>query len=311
MITFRYHIVTVVSLFLALAIGIAIGGGPLKGEVDNSLVTQVENDRRTIADLQGRLDGADTAAAYNDAVAEALAPDVLADRLAGHGVAVVVLPGADPATVDGLGERVRAAGGEVVGSYRLAPALLDRAQRGLVEDLAARLVTEVPDLAGVADASGYEQAGALIVRAIATAEDGPVEVDRSASAVLAGLSTAGLVTADGTPEARADLVLVVAGPGPQAELPSGAGTVLADLADAFSAGAAGVVLAGPTRAARPDGLLAAARRDLRTSSRVSTVDSANLVAGQVVTVLTLAGALAGEVGHHGAVGASGGAAPAG
>ena len=41
MITFRYHIVSLVSVFLALAIGIALGGGPLKGEVDNSLVKEL------------------------------------------------------------------------------------------------------------------------------------------------------------------------------------------------------------------------------------------------------------------------------
>ena len=42
MISFRYHIVSIVSLFLALAVGVALGGGPLKGEVDNTLVEQVE-----------------------------------------------------------------------------------------------------------------------------------------------------------------------------------------------------------------------------------------------------------------------------
>ena len=31
MINFRYHIVSIVSVFLALAIGVALGGGPLKG----------------------------------------------------------------------------------------------------------------------------------------------------------------------------------------------------------------------------------------------------------------------------------------
>ena len=40
MISFRYHIVSIVSVFLALAVGIALGGGPLKGEVDNTLVDQ-------------------------------------------------------------------------------------------------------------------------------------------------------------------------------------------------------------------------------------------------------------------------------
>ena len=38
MISFRYHIVSIVSVFLALAVGIALGGGPLKGEVDDTLV---------------------------------------------------------------------------------------------------------------------------------------------------------------------------------------------------------------------------------------------------------------------------------
>ena len=35
-ISFRYHIVSIVSVFLALAVGVALGGGPLKGEVDNT-----------------------------------------------------------------------------------------------------------------------------------------------------------------------------------------------------------------------------------------------------------------------------------
>ena len=41
MISFRYHVVTLVSVFLALAVGIALGGGPLQGEVDDSLVGQL------------------------------------------------------------------------------------------------------------------------------------------------------------------------------------------------------------------------------------------------------------------------------
>ena len=52
MISFRYHIVTLVSVFLALAVGVALGGGPLKGEVDNTLVEQVKNDREIKAELQ-------------------------------------------------------------------------------------------------------------------------------------------------------------------------------------------------------------------------------------------------------------------
>lgn len=307
MMTFRYHIVTVVSVFLALAVGIAIGGGPLKGEVDNSLVTQVETDRRTIATLESQLSAAKTTADFNAAAAGAVAPLVLGDRLAGHAVAVVALPGADPATVAALGDTVVSAGGTLAGSYRVAAALLDEEQRQLVDDLSAQLATEVPDLA--ADTDGYALTGALLARAIATSEDAPQDADQVTSAVLAGLSTAGLVMAEEAPEQRADLVLLAAGPAPESQLPGGAAAALSPLVGALAEGAAGVVLAGPTRAARPGGLLALLRDDLRTAGRVSTVDSAQLVLGQIVTVLTLERALAGEVGHHGAVDAADGAAP--
>ena len=57
MINFRYHIVSIVSVFLALAIGVALGGGPLKGEVDNTLVQQVKSDRATKTSLVQQING--------------------------------------------------------------------------------------------------------------------------------------------------------------------------------------------------------------------------------------------------------------
>ena len=33
MIDFRYHIVSIVSIFMALAVGIVLGAGPLEGEL--------------------------------------------------------------------------------------------------------------------------------------------------------------------------------------------------------------------------------------------------------------------------------------
>ena len=55
MISFRYHIVSIVSVFLALAVGVALGGGPLKGEVDNTLVDQVKTDRAAKAALEAQI----------------------------------------------------------------------------------------------------------------------------------------------------------------------------------------------------------------------------------------------------------------
>ena len=64
MIDFRYHLVSIVSIFLALAVGIVLGAGPLKGELGDTLNKEVAGLRQDKADLNkqlrrpGRLRGA-------------------------------------------------------------------------------------------------------------------------------------------------------------------------------------------------------------------------------------------------------------
>ena len=42
MIDFRYHIVSLISVFLALAVGIILGAGPLKESIGDTLTGQVD-----------------------------------------------------------------------------------------------------------------------------------------------------------------------------------------------------------------------------------------------------------------------------
>ena len=42
MIDFRYHIVSLISVFLALAVGIILGAGPLQGAIGDQLTGQVD-----------------------------------------------------------------------------------------------------------------------------------------------------------------------------------------------------------------------------------------------------------------------------
>ena len=46
MIDFRYHIVSIVSIFLALAVGIVLGAGPLQNQLGTTLTKQVSNLRK-------------------------------------------------------------------------------------------------------------------------------------------------------------------------------------------------------------------------------------------------------------------------
>ena len=41
MIDFRYHLVSLISVFIALAVGIALGAGPLKETIGDTLTGQV------------------------------------------------------------------------------------------------------------------------------------------------------------------------------------------------------------------------------------------------------------------------------
>ena len=47
MIDFRYHLVSIVSIFLALAVGIVLGAGPLKEDLGNTLTREVNTCGRT------------------------------------------------------------------------------------------------------------------------------------------------------------------------------------------------------------------------------------------------------------------------
>ena len=94
MISFRYHIVSIVSVFLALAVGIALGGGPLKGEVDDTLVDQVQADRAVKADLRAQIADARSGNEFVDGFAETVAPGLIDGTLQGRVVNIVALPGA-------------------------------------------------------------------------------------------------------------------------------------------------------------------------------------------------------------------------
>ena len=61
-IDFRYHLVSIVSIFLALAVGIVLGAGPLKEDLGNTLTSEVKNLRADKADLRTELDQADARA---------------------------------------------------------------------------------------------------------------------------------------------------------------------------------------------------------------------------------------------------------
>jgi hypothetical protein len=309
-ITFRYHIVSIVSVFLALAVGIALGGGPLKGEVDNTLVNQVKADRQTRSQLRAEIAGLRSGDTFNDQFATTAAPGLVGDRLRGRVVDLVVLPTAAQTDVKGLRTLVGVAGGTVGGTLRVGNQLLDAGNKQLVDELGNQLEGRASGLGIPPDATPYQRIGELIARAVGTDRRGGARVDGTATSILAGLDTASLVSTDGKLDRRGDLVLFVTGAGQgSADQRQGASSIVTTMVRAVDADTGGVVLAGPLASARGTGQVKAVRDDVGTARVVSTVDVLGRTAGQVVTVMALAGQAAGQAGQYGAVDAADGAMP--
>lgn len=290
MITLRHHVLTIVAVFLALAAGIVLGGGPLSDV--GTTVTAASRDDAEPAD-DGRGD-------YSERFVSTLAPPVLAGRLADRSVAVVTVPGADEQLVTALTEQVGAAGGTVSARYDLGADLLDPDQKSLVDTLGSQLLTQQDTEDVAADASTYDRIGQLLGLAIATKEAEGQDVSGKARAVLDAVSGAGLMDEQADVERRAPLVLVVLGTDARDE---GSDAVLAGLVEGLSAQAAGVVVAGVT-ADGEEGQLGRLRADPAAAS-VASVDGIDTAAGRVTAIMTLQRSLTTPGGAFGASGADG------
>ncbi len=298
MIDFRYHVISIVAIFLALATGIALGAGPLGKEFDQQLANQAQQDRQDKQDLRDQLDQADKVVQFEGDFAQTVAPQITGDRLAGHTVAVFVLPGADDETVDSVSSRIEAAGGTIASTITVQDGLMDPTERQTAEGIASRVLDGVDGLPEIQGAASYQLVGYSLARGYLATNEGGTPMDAAAQAIDAAYSEANYLTHDGDIGRRANLAVVITGP-PSEEPEVGQGELLATLVKAMDSLSGGVVVAGPLAAADDNGYVAAIR-DSDAADSVSTVDVADRPSGQLVTVLALVQQGEGAVGQYGA-----------
>ena len=204
----------VAVLVLVLALGVALGAGPLQhsnSRRDRDLAAQ----KAEVIRKQHRISALEATASFADAYAAATGPALTKGALAGRSVTLVTLPGADKNTVAKLRAGVEAADGKITGQVDLAAPMARASSRQLVEALTSQMLTQAPDVSVPADASGYQRFGALLARAIGTGPAGqPAQAayDAPAVSVVSGLQSADLISVSQPISARAGLALVVTGP---------------------------------------------------------------------------------------------------
>jgi hypothetical protein len=299
-IDFRYHLVSLISVFLALAVGIALGAGPLKETIGDQLTGQVEQLRAEKDALRAELDATSAQRGAYEAYLDAAAEDLVGGILP-RDVAVVTLPGAGQATVEGIVSRVEQSGATVAARVDVAEKWTDEAQR----DARASLVSGVlgylePAPAG--DATAEAVLGAALAQALTAADaQDPQALSENAGLLLDLLTEAELVTVPGEPAGPVDGVVVVA-PAASANATATAAAdeaagVAMELVDALDAASGGTVVAGP--AATAGELVSRIRDDAGLAPRVATVDTVVDITGQLSVPRALATAIAGTSGHYG------------
>ena len=308
MINFRYHVVSLVAVLMALAVGIALGGGPLqRTPADASGGTEAQ----ALVSSQAKLAHLEAGTSFADAFTDATADGLVANALKDRAVTLLTLPGAEDSDVTRLADMVHRAGGEVTLRAAVGAKMLDVGNRQLVSELGAQMASSTAkDLDLPADVTGYDQMALLVAHALVSHKAGGDPVDEAGQGILAGLDTADLLTVSGDGGDRGSLVLVVAGdPYGSADERAGAGSILSTLLKAFDDHSDGVVLAGPVSSAAQDGLVGELRADPSTAGAVSSVDATERTAGAVVAVLALREQAAGKSGHYGTSSASDGVLP--
>jgi len=90
-IDFRYHIVSLISVFLALAVGIILGAGPLKESIGDTLTGQVDVLHSEKDALRTELDQTKATLTSTDAFIAGAAPALLDGVLPGWRIGVIQL----------------------------------------------------------------------------------------------------------------------------------------------------------------------------------------------------------------------------
>lgn len=309
MITFRYHLLSLVAVLLALAAGIAVGSGPLQGQVSQQLATRSGPDEPG-ATTVGSQQETQAVQDFQDAFAATAAERLVPQQLDGRTVLLVALPGAAEETVDAVRQQVIDAGATITGQVEIRNTLLDPDERQLADGVAQQVLDDSPGLPPVDDLSSYGLVGTALGRAFLTSRPAGDVVDAAARTIGTSFVQAGFL-AEGEPvQRRANLALIVAGPADSADQTAvtGQDVLFSELVQAMDEVAGGVVVVGPAAAGDPGGLVAAVR-DGDAADTVSTVDTVDVAAGRVVTVLALAEQAAGQAGQYGTAAAADGAVP--
>ncbi|MFG1722825.1 copper transporter [Micromonospora chalcea] len=287
MINFRYHVVSLTAVFLALAIGLVVGTAALNGPVADSLRENVNGLRKDNSLMRQTVNSMQKQLETEEDFAAEMAQLVLPGKLTGRRVLVLTLPsGRDQA--EGVTKMLQTAGADVTGRIDVQDKFVNPDSNNNLLELAvtAARPNSAPTANLPGNGHGVETSSALLASVLVDRPAGsPAVSEADRRTVLEHYATAGYLTPADKISTAAEAVVMVTGQ-PYVDKDSAKkDESVVKIAEQFDqAGALVVAGMGSTGG----NLVSVVRGDPVLAQTISTVDNANTVQGQMGTSLALA-----------------------
>jgi copper transport outer membrane protein MctB len=311
-IDFRYHLVSIVAVFLALGLGLVLGSTALRPYVLAGLEKTSRFEHNQIDSLLATQHQLKLQISADQEFAQAGSGLLLDNLLSGQRVVIVAAPGAPSQVASGVRQDLIQAGATVIGEVQLQPTMFD-ASSGTQAKLSVLAQRFTPPGTTLRPGTPFAQASQVLAGAILTRDrpGQPVagQRDAASAAVLAGFAAEGFLTRSGQPATRATLSVVIQPAAPAVASDSNpASQALVTLAQQLNQAGLGTVVAGSITGSGAGSAVDVMRNGR--AGQMSSVDDADYAIGQIVVVQALAEQLTGGSGNYGVTSsASGGAGP--
>ena len=301
LIDFRYHVVSIVAVFLALALGLFLGSTTLQDAVVHTLNSNVKRVTHENSALDKQVHDLQSQLSANRNFDGSLLPFAVSGRLSGQLVTVISTPGSSDSTRKQVITAIEAAGATLAADVRLQDAIVAPQQEAFLSALTERVTIPGHPVDPSADGAGRaaDQLAAVLGDRPSTRPLPATTVET----VLAAYSTGKLISvANSTPRAGT-LAVVLTGPGPAPGTDPASvkaeQTFVLDLLRSLDVASLGAVVAAPVPVDGASADLAAAAATAGLTKQVSTVTGVDTPAGQIATVFALAAQADGTAGRYG------------
>jgi hypothetical protein len=336
-IDFRYHVVSIIAVFLALTVGLVIGASVINQDSVALLQREYNDANNAKLNAQQQLRDLQGSASQQEQYIDETSGTLTSDQLVNKSVAVVQIAGANSAAVTSTSQLISKSANAGIGiDLTVNTSFSDSNYAGVLNQLVSTCTPGNTPISG----SGAVAAMQLLTAAITASTQGTEEPNTNPSASASATPSSspagcgpqkpanmtpswalttldayqgqGVITVNSGPSPTGTLVAAFIAAPDQVNSTAQNNDYLA-LAESLHADGVGPVVGGTSNSAQAGGLIAAVLADSTAAKNVYTVDDTDRTMGQVAVVFVMVQVAAdagANAGHYGLVGSNDGLLPA-